>query len=168
MRTFHQHLITHSQSRQERKISMKEEKKKHSKWLFRVIPLFISFVVLVLCYQYQNKHHNVFEEAKHLEVQNQIEKGDQVVVYYGSEICSSCVEFAPILKNIMDEADIKVAYINADNSENKSFVKLHHFEKTPSLVIFKDGKEAERYTDDMIYDGMAKVLNEKMESKEAK
>jgi len=68
-----------------------------------------------------------------------------VLVDFFAEWCMPCLMMAPIIEEISDKFDkIKFAKVNVD--DNQGLAQKFNVMSIPTLIIFKDGKEAERIT----------------------
>lgn len=129
------------------------------KYIFAAVAIVLISVVAYTSFDFNQKHYNLFLEADLNQLTQLIETEDQTIVYYGSETCSDCVKFAPILKKQFDVVGLKVQYVNSDNMTYSGFVKSNNLDTTPSLVVFKKGKEIVRYSGFDVYDGMTNLYN---------
>lgn len=68
-----------------------------------------------------------------------------VLVDFYAEWCGPCKMMAPIIEEIAGElqAKAKVGKINVD--ENQELAMEYNVMSIPTLIIFKDGKEAKRF-----------------------
>ncbi|MBQ9758100.1 MAG: thioredoxin [Clostridia bacterium] len=67
-----------------------------------------------------------------------------VLVDFFADWCMPCKMFAPILEKVSEKADGKViiAKINIDDAEQ--LAAEYHVMSIPTIILFKDGKEAAR------------------------
>ncbi len=71
-----------------------------------------------------------------------LESDKPVVVEFTSNSCPPCVSLLPTLINIAkNNKDIKVATMNIDVKESSNTVSKYNIEATPTIKIFKDGKD---------------------------
>lgn len=69
---------------------------------------------------------------------------EDVVVYYFSPTCVYCQQVTPILVPLAEELGVDIQQLNLyEFAEEK--IK-HGIKSTPTLVYYKDGEEAERFT----------------------
>ncbi|MBS4198486.1 thioredoxin family protein [Bacillus sp. FJAT-49732] len=76
------------------------------------------------------------------DLNNKLEKGEDVVIYFYSPECSFCMQTTPILNHVVEEMNISVMQYNL--LEFKEGYKQYNIEYTPTLIYFKDGKEEAR------------------------
>ena len=86
------------------------------------------------------------------------EKGKAVVDFF-AEWCMPCLMMAPIFEEVSEKfKNVKFCKVNID--ENESLASKFKVMSIPTIVIFKDGKEAARITGAL----SAEVLEEKLKS----
>lgn len=134
------------------------------KKLIGLASITIIVIFLVLCginkwFFFADKVY--FEDANLNEVQSLLEGEGDGIIYYGSVECSACRDFSPILKKTVDEASIKVYYINAENEEFSDIIAERNFEVKPTILVVESGKIS-RFESSDVYDGMAEIFNKKM------
>lgn len=67
-----------------------------------------------------------------------------VVDFYGSW-CMPCLILAPVIEELAGKLK-KVKFVRVDVDENKKLSARFNITSIPCLIVFKDGKEAERIT----------------------
>lgn len=82
------------------------------------------------------------------EFENKVLKSDKVVlVDFWAEWCPPCVAMTPTLHSLADEMDqnIDIVKVNIEKSqENAQLAIEHEVQSIPNMLIFKDGKVADR------------------------
>lgn len=74
---------------------------------------------------------------------NEILKSKIVLVDFFAEWCMPCVMMAPVVEELAEKfKQVKFAKANVD--ENSELASKFKVMSIPTLIIFKDGKEAER------------------------
>ena len=82
------------------------------------------------------------QELNEKDFHNKIETGPALIYFYADR-CPSCRAIAPIIDQISDECpDITVGKINVDVEED--LTSRFAIKSIPTVIIFKDGKEASR------------------------
>lgn len=113
--------------------------------------LFIVFIVAIPIAKWGiNKIPNVKEHASIITLtqdnfQQEISNGI-VLVDFWAEWCGPCKVMAPVLNEVADETkntSTHVAKLNVDDFP--SLAKQYNVETIPTLIIFKDGKEQDRF-----------------------
>lgn len=76
------------------------------------------------------------------EVFDAVNKGQDMIVYYGQEDCGECREFSKIMDRIMTEKKISVSYIDSDkmSADEKEKFTQFEIETTPTLFVVTKGK----------------------------
>jgi len=83
-------------------------------------------------------------EISEREFEETINGGVAVVDFY-AEWCMPCLMIAPVIEELAGKLKtIKFARVNVD--ENKELASKLNITSIPCLIIFKEGKEAERIT----------------------
>lgn len=83
---------------------------------------------------------------KHLEREDnlgEIKKGNKVLVDYFATWCMPCKMLSPILEEVA-EADKEVTIVKVDIDEFEQEAVMAGIRSVPTLVYYKDGKEAKR------------------------
>ena len=66
------------------------------------------------------------------------------MVDFSAKWCGPCKMLAPILDQVNEEIDDNMAIATLDIDEGLEVAKEYGVMSVPTMVIFKDGKEAER------------------------
>ena len=74
------------------------------------------------------------------EVFDEVLSGDYALVDFSATWCGPCRMLAPVLEELSDEMDGKVAFFNADVDENMGLAQQYGISSIPALILFKDGK----------------------------
>lgn len=76
------------------------------------------------------------------DLEDKIETGDTVFAYMFSPECIHCKNFTPKLMPIAEEYNIQIDQMNVLEYENQW--GKYGIERTPTLIVFKDGQEVNR------------------------
>lgn len=79
-------------------------------------------------------------------LKDKIATGETVYAYLFSPECIHCKNFTPTLISVADEYDIEIDQLNV--LEFDSEWETYQINSTPSLLVFKDGKEVSRLVGD--------------------
>lgn len=102
-----------------------------------------------------------FETVSVEEIEEKLEKGEDFVLYIGRETCPGCVEFVPVLEEVVKTNKLNVLYLDSTDTENKpdvqSFRNKYEIEFVPSIFIYENGDILQPSTPDNSLD-MEKLL----------
>lgn len=77
------------------------------------------------------------------DIESLVEKNDMVVLYFGSETCSVCVDLKPKVEAILKKYEkIKCLYI--DIEENLKLAREYNIFTMPAVLLYIEGKEVIR------------------------
>ena len=108
---------------------------------------------------YSNKkmaNKNRVEEISGNGFEEKIKKGVFVVDFY-AEWCMPCVMMSPVIEELADKLK-KMKFMKVNVDDNKELARKFKVMSIPTIMIFKNGKEAERVTGSMPSD----ILEEKL------
>lgn len=81
-----------------------------------------------------------------------------VVVDFFAEWCMPCLMLAPVIEELADKIkDVKFVKLNVD--DNGELAKKYGVSSIPCLIIFKDGKEADRIIGNQTGEAIEEKLN---------
>ncbi|MBL7003796.1 MAG: thioredoxin fold domain-containing protein [Gammaproteobacteria bacterium] len=71
-----------------------------------------------------------------------------VLVDFWAEWCSPCLVLAPILKQVAKEFEneLFITKLEVDEGENMKLAGQYQVRGFPTVIMFKDGKEADRFS----------------------
>lgn len=84
------------------------------------------------------KATTIFETIIADDLQVRVDNKENMVVYYGSEQCSACKIFTPILSKAAENLEIKVYYLADEAEGNEQFADDYNLYAAPTLLIFKN------------------------------
>ncbi|WLR54030.1 thioredoxin family protein [Mesobacillus subterraneus] len=76
------------------------------------------------------------------ELDEKIENGDDVTVYFYSPLCSHCVRTTPVVAPLAKDMEVDLVQFNLE--EFKDGWNDYGIESTPTIIQYKDGKEVNR------------------------
>ena len=74
-----------------------------------------------------------------------LESTKPVVVDFWAPWCGYCRRLAPAVERLEAEIGSKVTVLKADIDELPEIAQQYEIDTIPTLILFKDGKEAERF-----------------------
>jgi thioredoxin 1 len=120
-----------------------------------IVLLFIISLAVLIAYQIimnYLKMKKVSHVADHADIKqltdanfkHQIKSGTTLVDFW-ADWCMPCKLMAPVLNQLADEAgtDVTVAKLNVE--QNKRTTAEFKVRSIPTLILFRDGKESERF-----------------------
>lgn len=116
--------------------------------------LFVFSLVLVAQDKKDTKNKIVTLTSKSYD--EEVSKG-LVLVDYWAVWCGPCRKMEPVLKQVAEEADVKVGKLNVD--DYKAVARTKGVSTIPTMFIYKDGKEMQRLVGVYTKDELLKVLN---------
>jgi len=76
--------------------------------------------------------------------------------------CRPCKMMSPVLEDASEELDGKVRFCRMDVDRNEDIARALDIMGVPTMVVFKDGKEAGRivgyHSKDAFYDALGKIV----------
>ena len=108
----------------------------------------LALVILIAVNYFRMKNAKPVANSKNIKVLNNknfkaATKRGVVLVDFWAAWCAPCKIIAPVLNDIADTQDeFKIAKVNVDH--NQQLAQKYKVRNIPTLLIFKDGKEAGR------------------------
>ena len=75
---------------------------------------------------------------------NEVIASEVAVIDFSATWCGPCKMLAPVLEEVSEEYAGKVNFFNVDVDKNPDLAMEYRIQSIPALVLFKDGKEADR------------------------
>lgn len=90
------------------------------------------------------KDHESIKILTDQNFQNQIKKGVTLVDFW-AEWCMPCKMMAPVLNNVASEVDKEASVGKINIEHHKAMAAKYKVRSIPTLILFKNGKEINRY-----------------------
>lgn len=130
--------------------------------------LMIGLFLLTACSKKESSDLTYLDKNEYKET---LEAKDAYVVVVGRIDCSTCVQFKPVLEEMVANKDLQLFYIQIDNSkwndadkdELRAFVKEsydYELAFTPTLFVVKDGEMLEVEVGYMEYGALLELLED--------
>ena len=101
------------------------------------------------------------QEVNEINFENVVlESNIPVLVDFWAPWCMPCLTQHPILEKVADELQGKVLIASLNTEENRDAAYRMNIHSIPTLVIFKDGKERQRFIGLQKADSIAKALED--------
>ena len=68
-----------------------------------------------------------------------------VLVDFWAPWCGPCKMQTPILEKIADDSSVEAMIVKVNTDENPSIAQKYNIVSIPTLILFKDGQETERF-----------------------
>lgn len=82
---------------------------------------------------------NLFQDTSQRKIEKAIENKSDMIVFYGQDLCGTCVSYMPLVNEAAKSLNKKVHYLDADKYYGSEFLKKYDIELSPSLIIIEDG-----------------------------
>ena len=119
---------------------------KREKIIIYVLALSSIAVMIVLCISLKIfQHKNYSEFFCTISVEDailKIEEKSDIILYCGQETCSACRAFAPELKQIADEENKEIFYLDVDLISSQKELQRYQIQETPTLITISNGDMA--------------------------
>lgn len=115
-----------------------------------VILIIAAFVVFSLIYRKKLLNYDTKNDSKKIILLNDNTfynkiSGSVAIVDFWAEWCQPCKLQAPIISELAEEMSDKVKVCKIDVEKNKIVASKLGIKSIPTIVIFKNGKEKERF-----------------------
>jgi thioredoxin 1 len=112
--------------------------------------LLLAFAVLYLVASSKMKNVPVVEDNKRILTLNDVNFNHQtknrlVLVDFWAEWCVSCRMMAPVLNDLAEELNGKAFVGKVDIEQYQELARKFTVRNIPTMVLFKNGKEVERF-----------------------
>lgn len=110
-----------------------------NKKIYLVFVIMVTIIMVSGCSVKSN-----IEEITYNEYLNLIDNNETFVLYVGSETCSACKIYKPILDEFLIEQELIVKYVDLDtlsSNDYNEFLKKIAVTGTPTTIFYKEGKE---------------------------
>lgn len=138
------------------------------------VGLLIFLIIQVLSFNNSNNGFSkTVETISYEEYQELINDKEDFILMYGSETCSFCIEFKPILSQGLKDAgnDIDAYYIDADSLDeaDRTFIaNYYNIEGTPTTLMIINGEYEDELNGKETQSAVTNFLNEFIEKTENK
>lgn len=75
-----------------------------------------------------------------------IQAGGKVLVDFWAPWCNSCRMQKPILEKLVAAGEIQAKILQLNIDQNTAIAEKYNIVSMPTLILFDNGKESERYT----------------------
>lgn len=110
-----------------------------------IILVSICIVILIGAIIMDNIYGKSYlKEIKYDELVKKIENKEDLVLLISQTTCSHCISYKPKLKNVANDYELTIYYIDVDlldNDELEDLKSYVNFTSTPTTVFLKEGTE---------------------------
>jgi thioredoxin 1 len=75
-----------------------------------------------------------------------LHSGRPMIVDFWAGWCAPCHALAPILRELAEEFDDRIIFAKVDVDNNRDLASQFKIKSLPTLILFKDGKEWDRFS----------------------
>ena len=68
-----------------------------------------------------------------------------VLVHFGADWCKTCTQLSPYIQELANDFSERAKFVEVDVENNEEIVKRYDIKSIPTLVIFKDGEQVQRW-----------------------
>lgn len=102
--------------------------------------LFVMMMVLSGC-----SSDDGLEKVKAEKVMERLDNDESLVVVIGQSTCSACIQYIPVLEEVIKNYAVNLAYVEIDSDDKDDVTQLveDHLKEanaTPTTYFFKDGE----------------------------
>ena len=90
-----------------------------------------------------------YTEINYEQLKQKLDNKDTFVLVFGSDTCSACASYEPIMQKVMKDKKIEIFYVNIHNLSDEGYSKIYSkfvITATPTTVFIKDGEQLSTYT----------------------
>ena len=89
----------------------------------------------------------------------EVRKQAVALVDFSATWCGPCKMIAPVLEEVSEQMDGKIAFYNVDVDENPNLAREYNIMSIPALVLLKEGKVANTHVGFVPKDAILTFLN---------
>ncbi len=89
-----------------------------------------------------------YTELTYAGLEEKLNNGDSFVLVIGSETCSACQDYKPVMKRVVVEEEIDMYYMEIQSlteEESQLLYSKYVYTATPTTIFIVDGKEESTY-----------------------
>lgn len=93
-----------------------------------------------------NEHEskNNYISISYKDIENKISNDNYCIVYFYQLECSACSIFKPVLNKVIESEKYNIYGLDINEIDIEDASQKYNIEFTPTLIIFKEGKEQKR------------------------
>jgi len=115
-----------------------------------IVLLIAAFIVFMFIYKKKLLKYDTKDDSKKIILLNDNTfynkiSGSVAIVDFWAEWCQPCKLQAPIISELADEMSDKIKVCKIDVEKNKIVASKLGIKSIPTIIIFKNGKEKERF-----------------------
>lgn len=89
-----------------------------------------------------------YTEISVTQFQEKLDAKESFILVIGSDTCSACKSYEPIMQKVMKDTNLEIFYINLHVLSDEDYSKIYSsyvVTSTPTTLFFKDGVETSTY-----------------------
>lgn len=127
----------------------------------------LVFFAVMLSLALTGCESRTYTEISFSDLENMIQEKQDFILFIGSETCSACSSFKITVKELVQNYNIDIKYLDISkltSSDSDKLLEYFPFDATPTTILVKRGKEKgddSRIVGNEKYSKVEKILKEK-------
>lgn len=146
------------------------KKKCFPKKIFKIsILIFLTFICTFKIIDIlidESNFTNLYISISDSKLESELINKNDIIVYFYKNQCLPCNKFKDTLNKVIEDKNYTIYGIDIEENEKDviNISEKYAIEYTPTVVIYKDGKEEDRIEEMISYEKLVKFLKNKMDN----